>query len=440
MISLAQYRLAALSVALLFPFALQAQTGSLPPGTSDPDQATEQSPAQTGPLGSAEAAIEAQEWDKARGLLDAYLSAHTGDARALFDRGYCDDAQGREDSAAGYFRKAVAADPKLFEAHLALGLLLVEKNPGEARSELETAASLPPNPPNPAARAQAYRTLARLLQSSDPDAAKADLLEALKLSPETPDDTLLTAEIAIAEGDQAVAEEAYRRALKANPESGAATAGLIHLLIKTKKFDEAEPLIRSALLRDPADPALNAQYAALQGAQGKTAEAIATLEKLHQLQPGNRQIYAMLADGYLQAGEDEKADAAYAALLAASPNDTELLFSRGQVLIREQKYPEAIDLLQRAVKIDAKDADVWAGIAFAASKTGQSSLELDALAARSKLAAETPVTYFLWATAHDKLHHTKQAMEYYRLFLSSSLGKFPDEEWQAKQRLAILDK
>ena len=97
-------------------------------------------------------------------------------------------------------------------------------------------------------------------------------------------------------------------------------------------------------------------------------------------------------------------------------------------------------MLQHAVKIDPKDADAWGGIAFAASKAGDFSQELDALATRSKYAAETPVTYFLFATAHDKLHHIKQAVEYYHLFLSSALGKFPDEEWQAKQRLAVLEK
>jgi tetratricopeptide (TPR) repeat protein len=444
-ISLALYRLAAFSVALLFPVALFAQTAPLPPGTSDSDvPATTQAQAQgqtaTGPLADAEAAIDAKDYDKARGILDAYLSAHNGDARALFDRGYCDDAQGRDDAAMGYYRKAIAANPEQFEAHLALGLLLEEKNSDDARGELETATKLNPVPPNPAAKAQAYRSLARLLRTSDTDEAKAALLEALKLTPETPGDTLLTAEIAAAAGNPDIAEEAYRRVLTVNPESGPAIAGLAHLLIKEKKYDEAAPLIHSALLRDPNDPALNAQYAALLGAQGKSDEALATLEKLHSLQPNDQQIYAMLADGYLQAGEDEKADTAYTALLAASPNDPELLFSRGQVLIREQKYPDAIELFQRAVKIDAKDADVWAGIAFAASKTGQSSLELDALATRSKLAAETPVTYFLWATAHDKLHHNVQAVEYYRLFLSSALGKFPDEEWQAKQRLAVLNK
>ena len=437
-----QYRIAALSVVLLCPIALRAQSAPLPPGTSDTEPATTtpQSNPQSGPLAEAEAAMDAKNYDKARGQLDAYLSAHAADARALFDRGYCDDAQGHADSALSYYRKAVAADPQQFEAHMALGLLLAQQNSPDARTELEAAVNLNPDPPNPAAKAQAYRTLARLLRTSDPDTAKADLLAALKLTPETIDDTLLTAEIAESEGDSDVAEQAYRRVLNLQPESSPAIAGLTHILLEQKKYADAEPLIHTALLRDPDDPALNAQYAALLSAQGKTGEATATLEKLHQLQPQDRQISGMLADAYMQAGMLDKADAVYANLLAASPNDPDLLSARGQVLIREEKYPEALALLQRAVKIDPKDADVWGGIAFAASKTGDSALELDALVTRSKYAPETPATYFLLATTHDKLHHNKQAVEYYRLFLSSALGKFPDEEWQAKQRLAVLQK
>ena len=45
-----------------------------------------------------------------------------GDARALFDRGYCDDAQGKTQAAESYYRKAIVADPKQFEARLALGI------------------------------------------------------------------------------------------------------------------------------------------------------------------------------------------------------------------------------------------------------------------------------------------------------------------------------
>jgi tetratricopeptide (TPR) repeat protein len=417
------------------PMVLHGQSASLPPGTSADDQS-----AQSGPLAQAEAAIDAKNYDKARGVLDVYLSAHPTDARALFDRGYCEDAQGHAQAAEGYYRKAISADPKQFEARLALGLMLAQAGSPDAKTELQTAVTLEPNPPNPAAKAQAYRTLARLIRESDPDGAKQALIEALKLSPETIDDTLLTAEIAEAEDDNAVAEEAYRRVLKMDPQSSAAIAGLTHLLLAEKKYADAEPLLKAALTRDPDDPALNTQYAALLGAEGKADEAVSALEKLHQLKPQDREIGMMLADAYVQAENYEKADAVYSNLLAATPNDAELASARGQVLIREEKYQEALEMFQRAVKINQDDSDAWGGIAFAASKTHQYQLVVDALTMRSKLASETPATYFLWATAYDNLHQRQQSVEYYHLFLKSALGKFPDEEWQANQRLAVLEK
>jgi hypothetical protein len=46
---------------------------------------------------------------------------------------------------------------------------------------------------------------------------------------------------------------------------------------------------------------------------------------------------------------------------------------------------------------------------------------------------------FLEATAHDKLHHTKQATDLYKQFLSVANGQFPDEEWEARHRLITLE-
>lgn len=437
-------KIAALACALLLPFIVSPAIGQqtpLPPGTSAADDSGElQTQAQSSPLTGIESDIEAKDYDKARGLLDAYLSAHPTDARALFDRGYCDDAAGKTAQAKEFYRKAIAADPKQFEARLALGLILAKEGDPGAREQLQAAAMLDPSPPNAAAKAQALRALARLVRNIDPDTAKQALIDALKITPETPDDTLLAAEIAEAEGDDAIAEQAYRRVLSVDPQSSEAVAGLGHILLKEKKYSDAEPLIKAALTRDPDDAALNAQYAALLGAEGKPNKAVASLEKLHQLQPKDRSIAKMLADGYVQAGEPEKADAVYAELLAATPNDAELEADQGQVLIREQKYPEALLLLQNAAKIRQDDPDTWAGIAFAASKMHQSQQVIDALTMRSKFAAETPATYFLLATANDNLHRKKQALEYYQLFLKSSSGKFPDEEWQAKQRMALLTK
>ncbi|MBV8438003.1 MAG: tetratricopeptide repeat protein [Silvibacterium sp.] len=430
--------MAGAALAIVGAVGAWGQAAQLPPGTGVEDQPAKI--AENSPLGQAEAAIDGKNYGKARGLLDAYLAAHPADARALFDRGYCDDAEGHAEAAEAFYRKAISADPKQFEARLALGLLLAQAGSADAKAELESAVTLEPNPPNPAAKAQAYRTLARLLRESDPDKAKQDLIEALKLSPESIEDTLLTAEIAEAEGDKTVAEEAYRRVLKIQPESSAAMAGLAHLLLQEKKYAEAEPLLKSALARDPDDPALNAQLAALLGAEGKTDEAVGALEKLHNLKPNDREIGMMLADAYVQSQDYEKADAVYSNLLSGAPNDAEVASARGQVLIREQKYAEALEMFQRAVKIRQDDSDAWGGIAFAASKTGQFQLTVDALTMRSKLVSDTPVTYFLWATAYDNLHQYRQSVEYYQLFLKSAVGKFPDEEWQAKQRLAVLEK
>jgi len=53
-----------------------------------------------------------------------YLSQNPGDARALFDLGYIEDAGNHQDAAAADYRKAMVANPKQFEAPLALGLLL----------------------------------------------------------------------------------------------------------------------------------------------------------------------------------------------------------------------------------------------------------------------------------------------------------------------------
>lgn len=427
-----------LSFAILVPLAPRAQVGSLPPGTTDSDTGQVQTPAS--PLTGIELVIEDKNYDKARGMLDAYLSAHPTDARGLFDRGYCDDAQGQSAQASEFYRKAIAADPRQFEARLALGLILAREGDPGAPEQLQAAATLDPNPPNPTAKAQALRALARLLCETDPDTAKQALIDALRITPETTDDTLLAAEIAEAEGDNEVAEQAYRRVLSQDPQSSAAIAGLTHLLVEEKKYADAEPLLKAALSRDPDDPALNTQYAALLAAEGKPDEAVASLEKLHELQPKDRRIGKMLADSYAQAGDTEKADALYDELLAQSPNDAELESARGQVLIREGKYPEALVLLQNSAKTRQDDPDTWSGIAFAASKTHQFTVEIDALTMRSKYAEETPASYFLWATANDSLHRKEQALEYYQLFLKSASGQFPDEEWQARQRIATLTK
>jgi tetratricopeptide (TPR) repeat protein len=433
-----------LLAAALLPAELLAQD-QLPPGTRVPDtqvpDAANPAPPQRE---EAESKIEQKDFEGARPLLVRYLSQNPGDARALFDLGYVEDAGNHQDAAAADYRKAIAADPKQFEAGMALGLLLARQGKyDEAREQVQQATLLTPEPPNPTAQAEAFRTLAKLDRSADPTAARDALVEALKLSPETPDDLLLTAQIAEANDDPDLAQTAYQRLLSGHfapsPSlAAAATGGLAQLLIKQKKYSDAEPLLKSAVERDPRDPALNAQLATALLAQGKTGEALPVLETVRQLEPDNPAVDQMLADAYSEGGHPEKADPIYARMALASPGNEEILVGQGQNLVREKLYNQAQQVFERAVKLKPEDGDAWGGLAFAASENKEYKVALDALSMRSKYLSETPATYFLWATTYDSLHLSKQAREFYHKFLAAADGKFPDQEWQAKHRLVAL--
>ena len=293
-------------------------------------------------------------------------------------------------------------------------------------------------------KARAWRALARL-DKPGPDGegnaalASDELLEALKLTPETPSDTLLAADLAEASGQLDAAESAYRRVLAADPKSIPANSGLAHVLIKRKQYPEAEKLIRAALQQEPDDPVLNAQLATVLAAQDD-ADAVPLLKKLHAAHPGDPAISRMLAEVLAESGDPVASDALYTALLAKSPDDIDLLIAHGQNLVRQQHFSQALDVFNKAASLDSASGDAWSGVAFAASKLHQPSIVIHALTIRARFLPDGPATYFLWATSYDTLNDKAAAITYYHHFLDSAAGKFPDQEWQARQRLLVLEK
>ncbi|MGC9157647.1 MAG: tetratricopeptide repeat protein [Terracidiphilus sp.] len=427
---------------ILFLFSA-ASFGQNPPSGSEP-QAPAPAPAAADAqpvspeVAAAEADIAKSDWKSAEARLDPWLAAHPADERALFDSGYVADAEHRLADAAGFYRRAIVADPRSFEAHAELGMLLARQGKtAEARAELTTATLLDAGEAGSDAKAQVWRALARIDCDRDPSIASADLLEALKLSSETPADTLLAARIASQAGDVDEAEAAYRRVLAEDPNSVPANAGLAHLLIARRQYAEAEPLLRAALAVAPDNPALTAQLATVLAAEDK-AEALPLLEKLHAAHPGDAAITRMLADLLAEAGDASAADHLDVDLLAAHPDDAGLLVAHGENLIALLQYAAAFAAFDKATQLDPGNAEAWSGLAFAASKTGQPSVTLHALTMRSKYLPEGPSTYFLWATAYDTLHEKAQAVVYYHHFLDAAAGNFPDQELLVRRRLRAL--
>jgi predicted Zn-dependent protease len=433
--------------ALLFSTALvlpaQAQ---LPAGTTDATQRPTQT--QDPLLIQATEALDKQDYPTALKLLTTLTAKSPNDGHLLYDLAFTQDALAETPAqiatAETTYRRAITADPTYFDPHLALGLLLARNNKLTlAHAELLQATTLTTD--NPALKARAYRALARIDQSTNPAAASDELLSALKISPETPDDVLLSGELAEASGDAAAAETAYRRILAADPQNHDATAALTHLLLHQEKSDQAETLLTAALAKDPDNPTLNAQLASLYDKQGKPAQALPLAEKLHAAHPEDPAITRLLARLYSRNQQYDKAAPLYAALVASSPQDPILLDDSADVLIRLKRFAEAETLLKRAVAqpsaFPTKDdlGNAASHLAFAASANNDPNGSLQALTLRATVLPNSPSSLFLEATAHDKLHHTKQATDLYKQFLSVANGQFPDEEWEARHRLITLE-
>ena len=323
---------------ILAPGFLHAQ---LPAGTTDTTAPQPQTQTQQDPLrAQANAALDQHDFPTALRLLTSLTTKNPTDAHLLYDLGFTQEALDQTSSAADTYRRAAAADPKYFEPHLSLGLLLARTGRhDEARTELLTATTLTPST-DPALKARAYRALARLDQTTRPADAGNELLEAMKISPETPDDIILSGELAEASGDLAGAEAAYRRLLAADPQNPTATAALIHLLQREKKPDQAEALLTTALSKNPDDPALNAQLASLYDARNEPGKAIPLIEKLHAANPGDPALTRLLAHLYGSNSQFDKAAPLYATLTTLYPNDPTLVTDRADALIHLSNSPK----------------------------------------------------------------------------------------------------
>ena len=361
-------------------------------------------------------------------------------------------------TAESYYRQSIAADPQFPAAHVALGLMLARTGrSAEAHSELLTATTLADAAP--ALKSRAYRALARLdlignaqqATPPNPAAALSELLAALSLTPEAPEDILMAAEIAESAADLPSAESAYRRylALPGNTGDIQAIAALAHVLLGEHRSTDAEVLLTPALASHPDDPSLTALLARADITSddpAKVAQAVPLLEKLHAANPQDTNITRLLARVYLDTDHPDQAEPLYATLIAAQGEqpDPTLLDDRAEALIRLHRPAAAETLLKQAtanpIAFPTHDAlgDAATHLAFAAAEIDDPATTLQALALRATVLPPSPQSLFLQATANDSLHQISKAVDLYKQFLAAAVGNFPDQETQARQRLAVL--
>lgn len=430
---------------LLFSATAMAQM-ELPPGTTSPVPAQQAQPdASTAALAKAEDAIANGAYPDAIALLTALATPANKNARVFYDLAFAHDALNHDADAAKAYAQAVTLQPNDAATRVSYGLLLARTGKLPAAEEQLTAATAIQGADR-TLLGRAYRALAEVHLKSAPEKARTELVAALRDTPETPADAATAAEIAAALQDDTATEQAYAHAFQVDPSNIDVATGYARVLGRTKQFAKQDAVLTQALQQHPANHALLAEQASARLLQGHPEAALPSLTALHTDEPDNTAVTLLLARAYSASGAPDKAQTIYGALLAASPDDVTLMTEAADNLIRLRKSVEAEPLLLKAVATPDRFpsrqslADAAGELAFAASSNKDAPTVLKALELRSTISPATAPFTFLSATAHDTLHHTKQAAEAYRLFLTQAAGKFPDQEWQAQQRLQVLDR
>jgi len=209
--------------------------------------------------------------------------------------------------------------------------------------------------------------------------------------------------------------------------------------MRGRRFPEAEDYLRKLLIEHADSAPVHIQLGRVLAAEGKADAAIAELHAGLKLAPGEDAARHELADLYAAAGKNELAEAAYRELLVAHPDDAELHDGLGKALLWQKKSQEAQREFINTVKLKPGFGDAYYDLAFAANENKDYPLVIRALDARAKLLLETPMTYFLRASAYDHQRDYKNAASNFHLFLNVAKGKYPDQEWQATHRLIAIE-
>ena len=258
--------------------------------------------------------------------------------------------KGQNEEATDEYREAIAEYLAIelkhdnSDTHLNLGILYAGKGEThDAIAEYRSAIKLKPDP-------DAHLLLGAALAGEKPDDAIAEYSKAIELKPNYPNAHNALGNALLAKQPyQAIAE--YSKAIELDPDYADAHYGLGNALEKKGQTDKAIAEYRKAIELKPRFAAAHFNLGVALRQNGKTNEVIA---ECHQA-----------IDGYLE-------------ILAAKPNDTEVLtslayahYNLGVVLLDNRKVDEAIAEYRRAIELKPDYAIARENLAKALARKNQ---------------------------------------------------------------------
>jgi tetratricopeptide (TPR) repeat protein len=227
----------------------------------------------------------------------------------------------------------------------------------------------------------------------------------------------------------------YKQAVVLDPADKSYLMEIATALAKAGRQQEAADLF----LQFPDDAAARETLGNLYLEMNRPADAVTQFEAAGKISPTAANQVA-LATAYLKNNQPNLAQPLLEHALAANPNDFDLRMVVGKLHRDRREFPLAASLFVSAATLKPDSVKAWneAATSFVLAENYPA-----AIAAFDKiraLHAEIPGDIFWRALAFDKMHQVKPALASYQQFLQVSQGKFPDQEFQARQRSRILEK
>ena len=373
--------------------------------------------------------------------------------------------EGKYDAAAQAFRKAIEADSKDYFAHfnLAMAFTLLQRDP-EAVAEYRKTLELKPG----LYEAELNAGIVLLRQKNPADALPL-LEEAAGHKPQEFRPRYYLAEAQLQTGDFAKAEESYKLAVALDAKSAGAQLGMAQVLVQQGRISEADAYFRQAAQLEPKYREYLLELAALYEKASENSQAIAIYREF----PDNPAAQARLGELLLESKQFEdavprleeafgkdpsavnrsalaaayvftrKLDKALPLLeqsVAAEPGNYDLRMMYARALRDKRQFQPAARQFYEAAKLKPAEPKPWTELGGMLYMAGDLPQALSAFEQAVRNGENTAGNWFLRAIILDKLRQIKPAKEAYERFLALSQGKSPDQEFQARQRVRILQR
>src|SRR5258707_2489799 len=386
-------------------------------------------------LDEAQRDIDSKNFEAAIVPLQKVIAEQPEFAYAHFQLAYVYTALKKTDEARAEYGRTIAIDPKMSEAYLNLGMMVLgNKEEGAAIAPLRKAVELLPAQSRP-------RYLLAVAQDRSGDrAGAAESFEALlHLDPNDITAIDYLGWGALRKGNPEEAEAKFRHALEVQPNGAEARRGLAQSLDAQKK-PEAAGAYRDYLDLMPGDSEARARLIHLLVEQKENDAALVELDRLDEGQQPTVDSLKLRADVQIAGKKWDESIVTLQQALALVPNDAQLHGGLGRILLQKRDFSAAEKELRIAMRLDGKNLDYWKDLSSTFFLGGNYPATLAALDDIAKMEQPGAGAWFVRAICYEKLNQPTLLSQVYLKFLELDQDKNPDQVWQAKERSKVLQR